>query len=221
MIKIGVLYFPKNLFPFYLADINVLFEKQSHYPLIVIGNCNLLCPQICEGHIYWKRHISVKRALTGQLKYKMQKWNMAATKHTRLQSLPIGLDSPPLHLNYSSTSKFKICSPASGVFLMILCGARGKRKSRDEVWGAPVSPYIIREGHRSRAVVHPPSASSGPAGRWWNNGALPSGVGVGLVNTGIKTEALLLCGIYSTVVLISLFSAKPMCKIDRILWHSI
>lgn len=37
----GVPYFPKTLFPLYLTDLKVLFEKQSHYPLILIGNCNL------------------------------------------------------------------------------------------------------------------------------------------------------------------------------------
>lgn len=45
MTVIGVPHFPKDLFPFYLADINILFEKQIHYPLILIGNSNLLLPR--------------------------------------------------------------------------------------------------------------------------------------------------------------------------------
>lgn len=49
MIIIGVPRVPKDLFPVYLTDENALFEKQSHYPLILIENSNLPFPQISEG----------------------------------------------------------------------------------------------------------------------------------------------------------------------------
>ena len=48
MIVIGVPRFPKDLFPFYLANVDLLSIKQIHYLLILIlmliGNSNLLLP---------------------------------------------------------------------------------------------------------------------------------------------------------------------------------
>lgn len=44
LIIIGVPHIPKDVFLFYLADIDVLFEKQNHYPLTLIGNSNLSFP---------------------------------------------------------------------------------------------------------------------------------------------------------------------------------
>lgn len=44
MIRVGVPHFPNDLFPVCLTDVNALFGKQSHYPLILIESSNLPFP---------------------------------------------------------------------------------------------------------------------------------------------------------------------------------
>lgn len=73
----------KGSLPLYLADTDVLFEKPNHYPLVLIRHANLLFLKITEGHnIYWQSDPAVRRAPTGQLKYKMEKRTVAAVRYT-------------------------------------------------------------------------------------------------------------------------------------------
>lgn len=110
-------------------------KKQSHYPLILIENSNLLFPQISEGprlqkerHPYGPSSNQLTHIQEGEVKRSSYRTHVIAVAALMIRS-------SSLHWNSDPTSKFKFWNPTCSVLLRTFFGTRGEGKSRDKACG--------------------------------------------------------------------------------------